>query len=243
MKRMLVLINILLVIYLAPAKSEESDFRVGFFDLDFHTVNDDGSEGNAIKYFQLILKEMNTPNVKFYKFPLPRLIKMLEEDRIDMILFMGKNDERAKKFTYSKIPLFYMQPCLVLRKNKIKHDINGVDDILDLKIGTYQDGLYIDWLLDPRVNIQSITGENIVKRSLNKVLAGRIDAFYSPDRASVSYVITKSFPSEQLELISLPVPRYGAYSAFSKKSSIKYKETYESALMKVQHDHPYTMPL
>lgn len=241
MKRMLMLMNILLAISLSPVNSETSDFRVGFFELPFHTKNVDGMEGHAIRHFRIILQEMNEPNVRFYQFPLPRLIRMLEEDKIDMILFMGHNDERAKKFIYSKIPLFYMEPCLALKNGKLKNAITSLNDILDLKIGTYKDGFYVDWLLDPRLKIQPITGDDIIERSIHKILAGRIDAFYSPDMKSVSYVINEKFPLEQIELMKLPVHHYGAYSVFSKKSANKYKSSYENALIKIQRTHPYAM--
>lgn len=226
---------------LAAEETAPAVFRVGYFDLPPHAFaeTESGRRGPAIDYFRLVAARMGLSAVDFKQYPLARLLQELEADRIDMILFLARNDERAARFRYPETPFFDMQPVLVLPIDHPLAAITSAEDLLTLRIGVYLDGYHAPMIKDPRLHLEAVAGDDLVKRSYEMMAAGRIDAFFSPDLESVRFEAARNGRAKAVKFLPLPDSSVGLYAVFSQKSGADYAARYVTALAETRRELPY----
>ena len=222
-------------------KAEAISFRVGFFNLVPHAIIGKKTDhtGAAIEYFKLIAKKMRLSNVTFESSPLARLLHKLEKGEIDVALLLGKNPERASKFIYPKAPFFNMQPAIAVASSHRLKKIESIQDIIPMKIGAWAKGYHSPMIRDKRLQIKPLHGDNVIVQSFERILVGRVDAFYSPDAYSLKFEAKGSNYLKDIRILLLPEPSVGLYSVFSKQSAKKYKVLYEKSLNELQNEQTY----
>ena len=104
------LIGLLLTL---PTQADAKEFRVGYFSVPPHAMPDQQEKpiGIAVDYFAAIANQMGVAEVRFHLIPLKRLLRALENNTIDMLLF-AKNGERAKRFVYPARSFCMTQPAI-----------------------------------------------------------------------------------------------------------------------------------
>lgn len=217
------------------------DFAVGYFELPPHAMRATPSQpqGVAIEYFQRIAERMGLEHVTFSQYPLPRLLKMLEEGHLQMILIMGKTAEREARFIYPANPMLTTSPVLALLKQHPLQHVQTIEDLLPLKIGVWQDGYFSPLLRNKQLHLVSLSGDQVVLKGLRMTVAGRIDGFYFPDIYSAQSEAAKYGMLEQLKILPLPEQKVELYSVFSKASAAANAHAYEQALRQTQAEQPY----
>lgn len=103
------------LIVLAPLAGADS-LRVGYFDLPPHTpeTGQADSEGAVIAYFGKIAKHMQLDDVSYQRYPLSRLLRMLEHGNLDMALILAKSVDREKGLVFPAAPFAVVQSILLL---------------------------------------------------------------------------------------------------------------------------------
>lgn len=230
------IITLLIVTNAAHAKT----LRVGFFNLFPHAIEKDGKPtGAKLDYFKLIASEMKVDKVEYFGFPLTRLIQKLKSDELDLILYLGKNTERAKLFTYPESAFFKMQSAIIVQKSNLLKVIKNINDIKNLTIGIWAKGYLSPLLHDNKFQLVKRFGDNVVKTSLKMILSNRLDAFYSPEMYSLKFEAIKLNKEKSLKILNLPESTVGLYSVFSKTSAMTYLAKYEKALKLVESKQNY----
>ena len=208
----------------------EEVITVGYFDLPPHGyIKNAQNVGAALKYFDMIAKEMGvTPH--YVQKPLSRLL--VSQD-IDLILYVGKTPERAEHHTFSHYPLLTMQGTITVRRDSPLIEINSAADLTSMTIGIWQQGYLSPLLIDSRVKLDRMAGDDVVARNLQKIMLGRISGFYSPEYYSVYFEIKKLGLVSELRSVNLPEAPVELVPAFTKAGGEKYLEKFERAYSKV----------
>lgn len=219
----------------APLATAEP-FTVGYFDLPPHTAKapGDNTPGAAMAYFEQIGKRMGLTDITFTQYPLPRLLLMLEDGQLDMALMLGKNPERDSRLVYPRQPYFVASPVLALNVSNSLNKVNGVDDLQALKIGVWQAGYLSPLLRGTQIQLQTLTGDQVVSKGLGMLVAGRFDGFYFPDTYSVRFEQQRGQLQTQVKILPMPEPGVALYSVFSPRAGKKYLAAYERALSEMQ---------
>lgn len=214
---------------------------MGFFQLPPHSNYTSGGikTGVAQEYFDLIAKEMKLENINYKELPLPRLISELAEGRIDIGLYLAKNNEREKTFIFSKIPFLEMKPSIALLKNKFQKQELTAEDLKNLTICVWQEGYKSEIIKSDNIKKIKLAGDDITPRCLEMIRLGRADGFYTPDLLSLKYELKKLNIEHLYDIKILHKNEVGLYTVFSKKVDPKIIKHYEDALIKVIRQTPY----
>lgn len=225
---------------LSCGTASADSFRVGYFSLPPHSPDPEQprSQGAAIDYFKQIASHMQLPAPSFQRYPLSRLLKKLEDGELDMALFLAKNPQRAARLSYPSQPFFRMQPSLVLLLEHPLQEIHDVDDLLQLKIGVWQQGYRSPIMQDPRLHLDTLSTDNVIAQQLRKLQAKHFDAFYTPDLYAVHESGQHGFAGTY-KILPLPGEQVGLYSVFSAKAGARYLKAYETALRITEKHQTY----
>lgn len=229
-----------LLILLAPLVSADS-LRVGYFDLPPHTPlpGQADTEGAAIAYFAKIAERMQLDAVSYQRYPLSRLLQMLQRDQLDMALILAKTPERETMLVYPTQPFVVVQPLLLVAREHPLQRVDSVEQLLPLRLGAWQDGYRSPMLRDPRLQLQTLSSSNVLNQSLEMLRAGRLEAFYYPDDLAVRYQVQHLSMQDSIRLLPLPREHMQLYSAFSRAAAGRYLQRYERAQAEVAAQQGY----
>lgn len=210
--------------------------EIGYFDLPPYTSADRANEGPALQHFRAIGKAMQV-EVRFYPYPLPRLLKMLQNNELDAALLLGKTAEREKYLYYPQQPFLTTQPGILLRHSPTVPGLQALADNPTLELAYWQAGHRGRWIDSAKARLLPLTGDDVAERAIDMVATGKVDAFYSADVRTMQYLLDlRPVPHN---LLILPIPeRVGLYTVFSKRGAESLLARYEVALQQVQALHP-----
>ena len=223
-----------------PAVAAEP-LKVGYFDLPPHTTAglSAGQDAAAKDYFRRVAERMGVAEVEFSQYPLPRLLLMLEQGRLDLALILAKTPEREAKLVYPGTPLFSTASVLAVRSNNPLSAVTGSEDLIPLNIGVWQGGYHSTLLSDPSLRLTTLSGDHVVNKGLGMLLAGRVDGFYFPDAYALRFEVLKQHLQSNIKILPMPEPALALYSAFSRPAADTYLARYEQALREVQAEISY----
>ena len=231
-----------LILIIGIQLKAENELRIAYFALPPHSSNTQGemkNHGPLIVYFEKVLKELKVTNYKINELPLARLLSELESNNLDIGIYLAKNEERAKQFVFSNIPIYISESSLLTTKERawpIEIDLNALSK---LKICVWKQGYMSPLLKNKKIELIPISGKNIAHRCSQMIMHGRADAFYSPERKSVEFEMANSKFKNKLSIHLLKGEQTPLYTVFSKKAGIFWKQKVEQALIKVQSAEVY----
>ncbi|MDE1464297.1 transporter substrate-binding domain-containing protein [Spartinivicinus poritis] len=233
-----------LCITLAPFSAWAQSLKVGYFNLIPHIEegeNNTPPKGPAISYLKKVMEKSGVTELQIppKPYPLSRLLQALELGKIDLAVALGKSPQRAKKFTYPSKPFLKMQPSFMLLKKSPLDSLQSINDILLMDIGIYEKGFLSPLMRDKRLKTKPLSGNNIIFRNYKIMLRERLDAVYSPDSYELIYTAKINGFYNNIKVVSLPEPKVGLYTVFSKKTAIKYAKNYENALSNLESYESY----
>lgn len=223
-----------------PAVAAEP-LKVGYFDLPPHTTAglSAGQDAAAMDYFRRVAERMGVAEVEFSQYPLPRLLLMLEQGRLDLALILAKTPEREAKLVYPRTPLFSTASVLAVRSNNPLAAVKDSADLMPLNIGVWQDGYHPVLLDDPSLHLTTLSGDQVANKGLGMLLAGRVDGFYFPDAYALRFEVLERHLQGNIKILPMPEPALALYSAFSRPAAATYLTRYEQALHEVQAESSY----
>lgn len=234
--------KIAFILLLLPFYSYSKEIVVGFFDLPPHAyidVNTKKPTGTAIDYFHKLSFLPKDTKVRFIQLPLPRLLKMVENNQVDIVLYLAKNEEREAIAIYPSKPFYDMKSAIIVKKSAYKNSQINLEELKKFRIGVWSDGYYPQFLND--FKLAKLTGPDVYKRSIEKILSARMDAFYNPDSMNLLYSIQEVDKQKELKIVTLNLPSIGLYTVFSKKFVKEYTiENYRLALERQNKTEPYS---
>lgn len=216
--------------------SSQAEITVGYFDLAPYTTDDRGHEGPALQHFREIATAMQV-EVQFYPYPLPRLLKMLQNNELDAALLLGKTTERTAFLFYPQQPFIMTQPALVLRSSPTIPSLSVLAADSKLQLAYWQAGHHGSWFGSAKARRLAITGDDVAERGIDMVASGKVDAFYAADIRALQYLLDLRPTPHNLQI--LPIPELvGLYTVFSKRGAESLLMRYEAALRQVQAQRP-----
>lgn len=242
MKRNITVFLFVFFALLCPRVYSES-LRVGYFITSPHVVieeEDRRLNGASVEFFEkLIAPEMGVTVIwEKNASSIPRQLEQLEKNMIDVGLVFAKNEERAKILNYPANPFFVSKPTLAFLKDHPIQKIDKAEDLSGLTIGYGTKAYLSPFMRDTRITFDMVTTPNWMDLNWRKLLAGRNDAIYQPERSSLLYYIRKHHLEGKIKLISLP-EQTALYSAFSKKADPLLAERYDRAFEKIKGTSSY----
>ena len=208
----LLLFYIFCVFVLVPSAISEAQqqIRISYFNVPpfiIYDTNQNQLKGGALYEFleQQIAPEID---VKFIwdKDPssIPRQMESISNGSTDAIALLSYTPQRAQTMAFTATPFFISSPGIAILKNNKLNVVEKVDDILGLRIG-YGKNLYkTPFMRDKRINFDLVATENYSEQNFKKLMAGRIDAVYAPDLASLLAVIENLGIGNSVKVIKLP---------------------------------------
>ena len=160
----------------------------------------------------------------------PRQISLLEEGTRDAAALLIYTPDRAKKMVFTRHFYAISRPVLgVLNHHRLER-VERVEDILGLKIGWAKDTYISPFMRDDRIQFEFNSSAKHNQINLKKLMSGRIDCIYVPDRSSLLVELKKLNIEDDVRIIDLPEDSGTQHVVFSKKNAVlaeRFDEAYE----------------
>ena len=197
---------------------------ITFFQAAPHIMFD-ASTGNVSGALFELLEEFVAPEMGalFVWDPatasVPRQISLLKQEQRDAAALLMYTPQRAQAFIFSKQPIAISKPVLgVLTENRLDH-VGRVEDISGLTIG-YTTGTYISpFMRDDRIRFDFVSSGQPNEINVKKLLKGRIDCVYTPDKSSLLMAIKNLGADGLVRILDLPEAPGRVHIVFSKKNA------------------------
>lgn len=209
--------------------------KVGYFELQPHIGSAAGfPRGPAIAYLQKIAHAMHVRlEIAHAALPLDRLLNEIRIGKLDVAVGLGRSAEREQILTFPHDPFFYVQPALAVpRAAPFGAAINPAK-LKGMRIGAYSSGYLSPLMQGAPPYLESLHGHAISIRNLSKLMAGRLDAVYSPDALDLDLAVKRLRLSNLVRVVPLPEAPVGLYMAFAKHVDASVIASYEDAARRV----------
>ncbi len=201
-----------------PGASPPSNtLRVGYFVLAPHALekgDQPEARGAAIDYTKMVAGKMAIP-VTFMELPFSRLMKYMDDGRIDAALFLVRTPEREAAYRYPDHPFTRTRSAVAVRADSPLSAVSAASDLMGMTIGYFELGYASPFILDAGIPLERITGsENIFQMLLKLLVNHRIDAVYSPAIGALEYDAGILAIRDQIRILPLPEPEIDLYTVF-----------------------------
>jgi polar amino acid transport system substrate-binding protein len=215
--RMFVLVAIL--IFSANALAET--ITMGYFNIRPHMYSEGfTAKGAAIDCFETHAEQMGI-HVKWVgPLPFPRLIRDLEEGKLDGSLMLSHRAERESFLYFSDKCLTRIYSVLLIRKETPMHEILTADDIAGQRIGYMKGATLSPWMQRHRNRITLDWNHNTdwVHQNIQKVLKGQLFAAYETNHLTMEYTVRVMGINDRVKILRLPEKPMPVYVVFAKKA-------------------------
>lgn len=182
-------------------------------------------------------------NVKFVwdkeGTPIPRQTANFEANTKPFAsALLTKNPERESVSICSEKTFFNSQTAIAVKKDNQLSEIRKIDDILNLKIGYAEKSFISEFMKDPRVQFDLVSTSNYHETNLMRLVSGRIDAVYAPDKAAFVELMNQLDLEDDIKILDLPESKAGFYVVFSKAAG-SFAEKYNEAVKDMDLEKEY----
>jgi ABC-type amino acid transport substrate-binding protein len=149
-------------------------------------------------------------------FPIPRVMKMLENGEADVVPQLSWTAERAAIFTYPQTYTTKVVTCVMVLPDNPLSAIKAPSDFYGKKIGFTEDTFIPPFMIDDRIAIELISNFDYRRTNLNKLFAGRIDGVLDLNYVSFRYFLQQNGLESKVKALLLPMESVKIYSLFRK---------------------------
>lgn len=237
-------LSIILIILSISGSSLAGDaLTLGFFQAEPHILYDRASHKLSGALYTFLEEKVGPEmGVRFAwaasPFNLSRQLKMLETGKIDAVALLVWTKERAQKYLFTKNAFAVAKPAIGVLKTSGLTRVEGVDDLLHLKIG-YVGGFYVSpFMRDPRLAFDLVFSGEPNEQNLKKLKSGRIDAVYIPDKAALLFELRQFSMENLVRVVELPEPSVRLHVVFSRANKAM-ADRYDNAYDAMDGDRVY----
>ncbi|HEY9062836.1 MAG TPA: transporter substrate-binding domain-containing protein [Pseudobacteroides sp.] len=202
-----------------------NEIEVSWFDNPPH-IYMDKQTGKLTGAAYKLLEEQIAPkmNIKFVwdkeSSAIPRQTSNFEANtKAFASALLTRNPDREKISICSSKTYFQSQTAMVVKKDNPLNEIKKVDEIINLKIGYAEKSFVSPFMKDSRIKFDNTTASNYHETNLKKLVAGRIDAVYAPDKAALLGVVKQLGMENDVKILNLPEEKAPFFVVFSKAAS------------------------
>ncbi|WP_370979429.1 substrate-binding periplasmic protein [Agaribacterium sp. ZY112] len=207
---------------------------------------DKRAKGAGIAYFERIAEEMGYEVEWVGPLPLPRLLEYIRKGEnttsrpLDGTAMIFDTPKWRQIYHLSEQPYYQVQSSLFVHKDSPLTKIQSGDDIKGLTIGSHCGAPPTQFIQNNKHLFKSdcLAGSKRMERSIQKLLMGRVDAYYGLNDVDLHYYASQMGVADQIRTLHLPEAPREIYVGFSKQSpkAKKLIQQYNQAADKLQLD-------
>lgn len=171
---------LLIFLFTIPTMAISSPLKIGVIEYPPHIeTKTKVISGKALDYVKKVL-QMRGIEAKFEAVTLKRGVEQLQLGNLDL-LFPISQDDSPKKIINIKTHLFRSTPGLCFQKKNFISILSATHRFNGLSIGFPAGSKIVPSLRKSKAKLKPLGGTNIVNRGIKMLIAGRFDAFYTPN--------------------------------------------------------------
>lgn len=235
MRILLLLLSLLTVVL--PAKAEMFQVVGSEFPPLMHQENGKPA-GLSVELLQLMLQEMKDTDVTIGFYPVPRMLKMVENNPNTFTLSVTRNPEREASFQWVG-PICSRTNALFKLKSRTELQPKILADLQSYKIGVGRGYAAANDLLKagvPKGNIEEVT-EDV--QNIKKLFAQRLDFVASNDLVFADVLKREGHAWTDVETAMILDDMYQYYYAFNKNMNDNVVQRFQRALDEVKRKGQY----
>lgn len=238
-----------LVLLKCPSALSAEKIVMGYIHLkpfQYQSSVDTRAKGAAIAYFERIAEEMGYEVEWVGPLPLPRLLEYMRKGenttnkQLDGTAMIFDTPMWHQIYHLSEQPYYKVQSSLFVHKDSPLTEIKSGKDIKGLTIGSHCGAPPTEFIQKNKHLFKSdcLAGQKRIERNIQKLLMGRIDAYYGLNDVDLPYYASQMNVADQIRTLHLPEPPREVYVGFSKQSAKAQKllEQYNQATKTLQLD-------
>lgn len=217
------ILTIILLLY-SNGSLAENTIKIGYFNVPPHIIYDSKRKKPAGGAVYDLIEKFIAPkmDVKFEwkdtPSNIPRQLLSLEHGDIDASALLIYTPQRGENFIFTNDPYILSSSAIAVLKSSSLQSIEKVEDILGLKIGYAAKSFLSPFMQDKRITLELISSPDFNRHNFKKLLAGRLDGVYAPDKAGLLMVIKEMSLEDKIRVITLPEKTVNFHVVFSKKN-------------------------
>ena len=167
------------------AGAEETIVRVGWFDSGFNKMDEFGRRSGYAYEYERKISAYTGWKYEYVSGNWSDLLTMLRNGEIDLLGDVSYVEERAKDILYSSIPMGTETYFIFTASDNSDITAQNYSSLEGKKVGvskgTYQVGLFNDWLEQHEVTVDYIELTGSESESMEMLLRGELDAYVTLD--------------------------------------------------------------
>ena len=187
---------------------------VAFYEMAPHMYMEKGKPSGAVpEFLEKNIFAGSEWKIKWRTYHFSRVLKDLENGKVDMAVLLVKNEERQKLFDFSELPLYQSQSAIVVKKESKIEKLTDLAAIKGFHL-VHNMGMVTPAYFKPYdVRFEYVSGEKSFDRSLQILRSGRADGFYVPLISEAVYQLQKR---DDLKILQIPRAPFELFIAFRK---------------------------
>lgn len=167
-----------------------------------------------------IAPKMNV-NFRYVHLSIARILAEMKKGKLDGIAILGYNPERALEHDYPGNHMQEVEPILaILSDSKLTYD-TLLSEKGPFKIGHVKDSIVTPSMLKLMDQFEIMHGDDVWKRSTEKLLLRRIDTLYAPFEAPLKAILKELNAERSVKVITLKQDAFKLYTIFSKHENVR----------------------
>jgi len=218
-------LSLIIILFAFASNSIARDaIRIAYFNVPPHMIFDSTNKKLERSAVYDLIENYIAPKmgVKFewQQSPsnIPRQLSSLTSETIDASALLVYSPERAKEYIFTREPYIHSNSAIAVLKTNPLQSVMKVEDILGLTIGYAAKTFISPFMRDKRIKLDLISSPTFNRHNFKKLLAGRIDGVYAPDKAGLLMVIKEMSIEDKVRVITLPEKPVNFHIVFSKKN-------------------------
>lgn len=235
MKSLMLLLSLLSLAI--PARAETLQVVGSEFPPLMHEENGKPA-GLSVELLQMMLQDMKEIDVEIRFYPVPRMLKMVEENRDTLTLSVTRNPEREPLFQWVG-PICSRTNALFKLKSRSELQPTTLADVQPYKIGVGRGYAALKDLLNagiPKENIEEVT-EDV--QNIKKLFAQRVDFVASNDLVFLDVLKREGHQWNDVEKTLILDDKYQYYYAFNKDMGGNIVQRFQRTLDDIKRKGQY----
>ncbi|MNJ93391.1 Bacterial extracellular solute-binding protein, family 3 [compost metagenome] len=228
---MRVLAIIILLFGLSETHAVGKEISIALYDLPPHMhMGPKGPQGAIPEFMNKYVFVGSSWKPRWRVNQFARIMKDLENGRVDMAVMVAKTTEREHLFEYSALPLYQTHSGVIVKKDFKVNRLDSLEPLRGMKLGHDLASIVPSYFKGAGVNFYFISGENYFRRNLQLLKSGRVDGIFVPTWSHATFELQNN---TDFTILELPEGALDLYIVFKKNINPEFSQ-YVNKVLKTQ---------
>ena len=185
--------------YTNALSANSQTVNIGYFVMEpyiYFDQNESAPKGIIPEFLNNHIAPNMHTKFRYFRMPIGRMLKRMKTGELDGAAVLGYNKSRATEYAYPANHMEIVKPIFAVLSESDLNSEKLTSSGKNLIVGHVKDSIKTPSFLRLETHIDIMFGENVWRRSAEKLLLGRIDALYAPFRAPLDSVL-KEFSADR----------------------------------------------